>query len=111
MVDLRPLRFRDNKPCRAAVSSAVLSISGGAFGGSGGAGGGGKTTGFGGGGGGGGLGIFGGLKNDPMCKTPMIISNKLMKYVQFWQSHLIKNVTPARIENIVVIHRLSLFRI
>ena len=109
MVDLRPLRFLASVACLASISSAFLSTSGGAFGGAGGAGGGGITIGLGVGGGGGGLGIFGALKNDPMCKTPMIISNKLMKYVQFWQSHLIKNVTPARIENIVIIHRLSLF--
>ena len=74
MVDLRPLRFLANTSWRASVSSAVLSISGGGFGGSGGGGGGGITTGFGGGGGGGGGGIdFGGLKNEPIDKTPMII--------------------------------------
>ena len=70
IVDLLPLRFLASNACLAAVSSAVLSISGGGFGGSGGAGGGGKTTGLGGGGGGLGFGIFGGLKNEPIYKTP-----------------------------------------
>lgn len=73
MVDLRPLRFLARLAFLASISSALLSTSGGGFGGSGGGGGGGKTTGFGIGGGGGGLGIFGGKKNEPMCKTPIII--------------------------------------
>ena len=74
MVDLRPLRFLAKVAFLASISSALLSTSGGGFGASGGGGGGGITTGFGGGGGGGGGGIdFGGLKNEPIDKTPMII--------------------------------------
>lgn len=103
MVDLRPLRFLANTSWRASVSSAVLSISGGGFGGSGGGGGGGITIGLGVGAGGGGLGIFGELNNEPIYKTPMIISYKLKKYVHFWQSQSIKKIISSGIENIVVI--------
>ena len=70
IVDLLPPRFLASNACLASVSSAVLSISGGAFGGSGGAGGGGNITGLGAGGEGLGFGILGGLKNEPICKTP-----------------------------------------
>ena len=73
MVDLRPLLLRAKVACLASISSAFLSTSGGGFGGSGGGGGAGKTTGLGIGGGGGGLGIFGGLKNEPIWETPIII--------------------------------------
>lgn len=93
MVDLRPLRFLANTACRSFRSSSDLSTSGGAAGGGGGGGGGGGiTTGGGGGGGGGGLGALGGLKNEPMCFTPILLCYKVMKTVFIWQSYFKNNI-------------------